>query len=126
MAAQRVGAYGVPGFAERYDASRPRTPAVLVDLLCQYARVERPRLVVDLGCGTGHSTEVWVDRADAVVGIEMEPAMLAVARQRVSAPNVEWRVGNAQRTGVPDGAADIVTCVQAFHWMEPKATLAEV
>ena len=122
--------YGVPGFAERYDASRPGTPTALVDLLCQYARrpggAWRPRLVVDLGCGTGHSTAVWAGRADAVVGVEMEPAMLAVARRRVTAPDVEFREGFAHATGLPAGAADIVTCVQSFHWMEPESTLAEV
>jgi trans-aconitate methyltransferase len=60
--------YGVAGFAERYDESRPGTPAALADLLCRYARTERPRLVVDLGCGTGHSTTIWPARADRVIG----------------------------------------------------------
>ena len=38
MAGKRAEGYGVPGFAVRYDSSRPRTAAVLMDLLCQYAR----------------------------------------------------------------------------------------
>jgi len=118
--------YGRPGFAEQYGASRPHTPSALVDLLCLYARVERPRLVVDLGCGTGLSTAIWPDRADGVIGIEREPAMLALARQSQTAPNVELRGGVAQDTGLPAASADIVTCVQSFHWMEPEATLREV
>jgi len=32
----------------------------------------------------------------------------------------------AQRTGVPDGAADIVTCAQSLHHTEPAGTLAEI
>ncbi|HEX2034836.1 MAG TPA: class I SAM-dependent methyltransferase [Chloroflexota bacterium] len=121
-----MGSYGSPGFAEQYDASRPRTPEVLAELLCQYARVARPRLVVDLGCGTGLSTAVWVERAAAVVGVEQEPAMLALARRRLDAPHVRLQQGSAQDTGVASGAAEVVTCVQAFHWMEPHTTLAEV
>ena len=44
------------GFADVYDAYRPRPPAVLADVLCGLAGVERPTLVVDLGSGTGSST----------------------------------------------------------------------
>jgi Methylase involved in ubiquinone/menaquinone biosynthesis len=29
-------------------------------------------------------------------------------------------------TGLPDSFADVVTCSQAFHWMEPVSTLREV
>src|SRR5262245_52915579 len=63
-------AFGRPAFAEQYQAVRPRPPEALVDLLTQYARCARPQLVADLGCGTGLSTQLWIDRAERVVGIE--------------------------------------------------------
>src|SRR5262245_33024943 len=87
---ERTG-FGRPGFAEQYHAVRPFPPEVGVDLLTQYARCVRPQLVVDLGCGTGLSTQLWIDRAESVVGIEPLAAMLAVARQSIRAENVEWR-----------------------------------
>jgi SAM-dependent methyltransferase len=113
-------------FAEQYDAVRPRLPAAFLDLLCQYARIDRPRLVVDLGCGPSLSAVAWAEQAERVVGIEPATAMLAVARRRALPANVEWRQAFGHQTGLLDGAADIVTAVQAFHWMEPQATLAEV
>ena len=112
--------------AEQHDAVRPRLPAAFLDLLCQYARMERPRLVVDLGCGPGPSAAAWADRAERVIGVEPAAAMVDVARRRAPGPHVEVRQGFGDRTGVPDGAADIVTAVQALHWMEPRATLAEI
>jgi len=57
------------GFADVYDAYRPRPPAVLADVLCALAGVVRPALVVDLGCGTGSSTRYWAERAGQVVGV---------------------------------------------------------
>src|SRR5207302_292810 len=42
------------------------------------------------------------------------------------AAHIEYREGVAHQTGLPDGCADIVTAAQAFHWMEPTATLAEI
>jgi SAM-dependent methyltransferase len=122
--------YGAPGFAARYDRYRPCTPQAILDLLCQAAQVERPELVVDLGCGTGHSTEIWAARAGSVVGIEINPAMHAVAQERASRlpeeARPQYRIASSCVTGLPDGCADIVTCSQSFHWMEPEPTLREV
>jgi SAM-dependent methyltransferase len=95
---------------------------VLLDVLCRYARVERPRLVVDLGCGTGLSTRAWSGRAERIVGIEPNPAMLAVAEP---APGVEYREAYAHDTGLPAPGADLVTASQSLHWMEPEPTFAE-
>jgi SAM-dependent methyltransferase len=89
------------------------------------ARVERPRLVVDLGAGTGLSTRVWAAHADAVLGVEPNPRMIERARAATTEPNVRYHESYAAETGVDDGAADLVTCAQAFHWMEPGPVLAE-
>ena len=121
----RASGYSRPGFAEGFDVNRPSPPAALVDILCLEAQVARPRLVVDLGSGTGLSTRVWADRADEVVGVEASPEMTEHAERATQAENVRYVQAYAQATGLPDGAADVVTCSQSFHWMEPTATLAE-
>jgi SAM-dependent methyltransferase len=114
--------YERPGFAEGYDRNRPRPPQALLEWLCRYARLDKPALVVDLGCGTGLSTRAWAGRAERVVGIEPNGAMLAAADP---APGVEFREAYAQDTGLEDGCADIVTCSQSLHWMTPEPTFAE-
>jgi ubiquinone/menaquinone biosynthesis C-methylase UbiE len=114
--------YDRTGFAAHYDRFRPRPPRALLDVLCRYARDERPALVVDLGCGTGLSTREWSGRAEHVIGIEPNPAMLAVAEP---APGVEYREAFAGETGLDDRCAHIVTCSQSLHWMEPETTFAE-
>ena len=48
--------------------------------------------------------------------------MLAAAEP---APGVEYREAFAAETGLDDGCADIATCSQSLHWMEPEPTLAE-
>src|SRR5215470_9717182 len=35
------------------------------------------------------------------------------------------RVRHSSSTWVPDASADIVTCSQSLHWMDPEATFAE-
>jgi SAM-dependent methyltransferase len=94
-------------------------------MLCCEAQVERPRLVVDFGCGTGLSTRAWAERADEVVGVEASPEMRVQAEAATAAANVRFVGAYAQETGLADDVADIVTCSQSFHWMEPEPTLAE-
>jgi SAM-dependent methyltransferase len=89
-----------------------------------------PTLVVDLGSGTGLSTAIWGERAQQVIGIEPNADMRTQAVRKVEdhpyAAHIEYREGVAHRTGLPNECADIVTCAQAFHWMEPTSTLAEI
>jgi SAM-dependent methyltransferase len=117
--------YRRDGFADFYDAHRPRPPAILLDALTAYAGGGWLRGVVDLGSGTGLSTRAWVDRADDIVGVEANPAMLAVAVERTVAANVRYVEAFADATGLPDRSADLITCSQSFHWMERERVLAE-
>jgi len=46
------------------------------------------RRVVDIGCGTGRAAETLVERGSRVWGVEPEPEMAALARQRLSTVKV--------------------------------------
>jgi len=111
------------GLAEVYDAVRPTPPSVVVDVLCEMARAPRPRRVVDLGCGTGLSTRLWLGRADEIIGIEPNNDMRAQAERM--AEGISYRAGTSERSGLADGSVDVITCVQALHWMKPAPTFRE-
>lgn len=113
------------GFADVYDAYRPRPPAALADVLGALAGVARPSLVVDLGSGTGTSTRYWAERAERAIGVEPSADMRRQAEAVTSAVNVSFREGFSHDTGLPDACADIVTCSQSLHWMLPDPTFAE-
>ena len=118
------------GKASSYDQVRPTPPSALLDLLTQLIDTPRPALVVDVGSGTGLSTAIWGERAERVIGIEPNVDMRKEAIHNIEkhpyVTHIEYREGLAQQTGLPDACADIVTAAQAFHWMEPTATLAEI
>ena len=52
--------------------------------------------------------------------------MVAEAQRRPAAANVRYVEAYADATGLPPGSADIATCSQSLHWMEPEPMLAEV
>jgi SAM-dependent methyltransferase len=57
------------------------------------------RRVLDIGCGTGRAAEALVERGSRVWGVEPEPEMAALARQRVSTV----KVAPAERLPFKDG-----------------------
>ena len=117
--------YLTEGFADVYDRYRPSPPSEVLDILTVVAGVERPALVIDLGCGTGLATRAWAEHADEVVGVEPNPRMIERARAASDQPNLRYVEAYGAETGLPDGRADLVTSFQSFHWMEPQPVLAE-
>jgi len=68
----------------------------------------RPRVLVDLACGTGNSTVPWTRRGGLrVVGVDRSAAMLRVARKKSSA--VRWYRQDLERLRIAE-RADVVTC----------------
>lgn len=117
--------YAVEGFGDTYHRARPSPPEALLDLLLRLARVDRPRLVVDVGSGTGLSTRAWADRADEVVGVEPNAEMRAAAEADTPSSNVCYVEGYSDAIPLPDDSADVVTYSQSLHWMDPRPTFAE-
>jgi ubiquinone/menaquinone biosynthesis C-methylase UbiE len=117
------------GFAALYDEVRPVPPVTFTELVTQLARIPRPAVVVDVGSGTGVSAVIWAGRADRVVAVEPNEEMRAAAATRVrSAGGTEFELcdGRAADTGLPDRYADVVTCSQSLHWLDPDTTFPEV
>ena len=88
---RRAGSFGE--VAEQYDRVRPEYPVELVDRLLAGG----PRTVLDVGCGTGISSRLFIARGCTVVGLEPDPRMAEVARrsgvQVESGTIEEWEAG---------------------------------
>ncbi|AEJ44200.1 class I SAM-dependent methyltransferase [Alicyclobacillus acidocaldarius] len=116
------------GFASLYDTYRPEAPETVRALLIAYLGHE-PDTVIDLGSGTGLSTFPWRHEARRVIGVEPNDDMRARAERRakdLGADNVVFLPSVSTAIPCTDASADLVTCSQSFHWMEPQSTLCEV
>ncbi len=68
----------------------------------------RPRVLVDLACGTGNTTVPWTRRRGLrVVGVDRSEAMLRVARRKSAA--VRWYCRDLARLDIAE-RAEVVTC----------------
>lgn len=95
----------------RFEAKRYRPCA---DLLARVPEGPR-RHIVDLGCGSGVSTEALHERyLDAdLLGVDQSPEMLAAARARL--PRVRFVAGDAAHWRV--NGADLVFANAVFQWV---------
>ena len=92
--------------------------------------------VLDLGCSVGVSTQAlarWLqaraaargEQAPRVVGLDLSPEMLAVARVRDGDGLVdEWRHGAAEQTGFDAGGFDLISLQFVCHELPQTATQA--
>lgn len=112
------------GYADTYDEGRPKLPSKAIEILKTYLK-NNIETIVDIGCGTGLSTEVCTLFADEVIGIEPSTDMLNKAKSKEN-EKMRFIQGFGNNTGLEDESADIVICSQAFHWMEPESTLKEI
>jgi SAM-dependent methyltransferase len=112
--------------ARDYARARPRYPGALPELLARALGLAPQARIVDLGCGTGLSSEPFLEAGYAVLGVEPNAAMRAQAGALAAAwPRFTLLDGRAEATGLPAGAADLLVAAQAFHWFDVPAARAE-
>ncbi len=82
--------------------------------------------VVDYGCGPGfvtlHAAEV-VGPAGRVYGLDIHEGMVALAGSRAAGAgfcNVTTLLNEGPRAPLPDGVADLVTCILVLHYKESR------
>ncbi|QPC45378.1 class I SAM-dependent methyltransferase [Kaustia mangrovi] len=107
--------------ATDYAAYRPTYPPALVDWLAGLAG--HHDLALDCGCGTGQLSAMLADRFARVVAVDASAEQIANAKPH---DRVEYRQAPADRTGLADRSADLVTVAQAAHWFDLDAFYAEV
>lgn len=112
------------GYADTYAEGRPQLPGKAIDILKKYIN-NNLETIVDIGCGTGLSTEICTSYASNVIGVEPSKDMLNKAKTKETA-KLKFIQGYGEKTRLENECADIVICSQAFHWMKPESTIKEV
>jgi len=112
--------------AENYE--RYFVPAIGAPLavdLVDLAGLRPGERVADIACGTGVVTRLAAERVGAdgmVVGVDMNPGMLAVARAAAPADAaIDWCEARAEELPLPDHAFDVAVCQLGLQFFTDKA-----
>lgn len=90
---------------------------------CLQALKEKPRRAMDFGCGVGSTAPLLRSSlgAEEVMGIDVSPASIAVAKEKYGSAGVRFSTLGEY---VPDGTLDLVYSNGVFHHIEPHERLA--
>ncbi len=125
------GQWQVGGSApEVYE--RELVPAVFgvwAPILVELAQPHPGERVVDVACGTGIVARIAATRVGptgAVVGVDLNPGMLSVARSIVSTDrhsggSLQWQEASADKLPFPDGSFDIAYCQLGLQFFADRA-----
>jgi ubiquinone/menaquinone biosynthesis C-methylase UbiE len=114
--------------AEVYE--RQLVPVMLApwaSTLIDLAEVHPGMHVLDVACGTGVVTRLAAERVGStgrVVGLDINTAMLSVARQLgpIGGATVEWLEASALEIPLPDSSFDVVFCQHGLQQFPDRPT----
>ncbi|PTL54854.1 class I SAM-dependent methyltransferase [Paraconexibacter algicola] len=107
---------GFDVLAAAYENDRPEVRALVPP---------RPRRVLDVGCSSGAlGAALKADGAGTVVGLERDPAYVAIARERLDAVHA---VDLDADVPLPEEPFDVIVCADVLeHLRDPEAVLARL
>lgn len=88
--------------------------------VCEHVLGDRDvETTLELGGGTGKNTAWLAERSRRVISVELSESMQAVAREKVTAPNVEFRRGDIDEPwDFIDEKVDLITCSLVLEHIE--------
>jgi SAM-dependent methyltransferase len=114
------------------DVDRYLSPAADTPFALEYAYHllgdVHGKTVFDLGCGHGENLVPLIVRGARVIGIDISPELVEMARQRLRDANLEASisVGSAYETGLPDSSVDAIFCMSLIHHLDIKLVRDEM
>ena len=114
--------------AEDYRKHRAGFPESFFRSLQEKGFIVGDETVVDLGTGTGTISRGLSKLGCKVTGVDPSDQLLEEAK-RISVGEdlkIDWLVGTAENTALPDASTDVVTAGQCWHWFNATKAIKEV
>lgn len=107
-----------------YNLTRRADP-YLTEQLFHHLAPFKDGIYLDIGCGTGNYTNELQKKGFQFIGIDPSERMLEKAQRKNS--KIDWRVGSAENTGLPENTLDgIVASLTIHHWTDLKMGFSEL
>lgn len=104
-----------------YPARQPYPESVFATLagLARPATAEQPRVVLDVGCGTGDVARRLAPLVDRLDAVDVSERMIALGKTLPGGdvPNLRWIASDAEVAPL-DGPYALITAGESLHWMD--------
>jgi ubiquinone/menaquinone biosynthesis C-methylase UbiE len=92
--------------------------------LIQLCNIRPSDRILDVACGTGIVSRLAIDYVDVsvgkVVGVDINPIMLNVARHCYAGKDIGWKGGSATSLPFPNEFFDLVVCQQGLQFFPDR------
>lgn len=82
--------------------------------------------VLEIGCGTGYFTREIVKTGASVTAIDISPELLEIAKQEISANNVQFMLDNAYELSFGNNSFDSVVGSSVLHHLDIEKAIREL
>lgn len=107
-----------------YNQTRRADPFI-AKRLYQLLSADAEGQYLEIGCGTGNYTHALVNKGLNMMGLDPSTKMLNQAKSIES--GIDWKIGTAEKTDLPDDSIDGIVCVLTIHhWTDLKAAFREL
>jgi len=107
-----------------YNLTR-KADKYLTEQLLIHLNPKENELYLDIGCGTGNYTNELQKKGFQFIGIDPSIKMLGKAKSKN--PKIDWRIGNAEKTGLTDHSINgIISSLTIHHWTDLKKGFSEL
>jgi len=112
---------------KEYDKYRTEYSDEFYDSLFILAKTD-VKDILDIGCGTGKTTEKLARKDIKVVGYDHDSKMLNQAKENAKKRNlpIKYIKGKAEELPFEDNSFDIITIGNAFHWFANKEAVKNI
>jgi 2-polyprenyl-3-methyl-5-hydroxy-6-metoxy-1,4-benzoquinol methylase len=117
---------------DKYGSSNPvvrRLMGGFERTLDELFTLAAPASVLDVGCGEGVLVQRWAERLGdgRVVGIDLEEESIQAGWLRHAAPNLEYRVMEAENLPFADSEFELASAIEVLeHVPDPEHTVGEM
>ena len=115
--------------AASYAAFRPTYPPSVLEAISTFITARSGSgfdTAVDVACGSGQSTFFLTRLFRKVLGVDISRAQVENAQKKCretdipEGKTVEFQVGTSDNLPMETSSVDLVTCAQAWHWLESE------
>jgi SAM-dependent methyltransferase len=110
---------------DSYDAFMGRWSRRIAPRFLDWLAIPPGREWIEIGCGTGALSAAILSKADpkSLIAIDPSQGFIDKAKENVTDPRVDFRVGDAQDIALPDASRDVAVAALVLNFVpdRPKA-----